>query len=84
LIFAPNSLNKLHQGPWCEPNHEGWKNNRNPGSSDASNEYRLSLVPLQLIIGSANQRHPSHRQRLFSAENSIETGKKKHQWKQEQ
>ena len=31
--------------------------------------YRLSLVPLQLIIGTANQRHPSHRQRLFSAEN---------------
>jgi len=32
------------------------------------------LVHSQLKVGSANQRHPSHPQRLFSAEIQIETG----------
>jgi CspA family cold shock protein len=40
----------------------------------ASKYYRLSFVHPQLKVGSANQRHPSHQQRLFSAEIQIETG----------
>ena len=33
-----------------------------------SNCYRLSSIHEQLKVGSANQRHPSHQQRFFSAE----------------
>jgi len=34
----------------------------------ASNNYQLSLIDPQLKVGSANQRHPYHPQRFFSAE----------------
>jgi hypothetical protein len=40
------------------------------------NQYRLSLIHKQLKVGTANQRHPSHQPRFFSAQ--FNTKKKEH------